>query len=74
MDNIPLFKLQTHGIQDSDEHYKHCIEGKIMVRLKNYGTLVVDSLEAIRNEYVISILHTEINIARDSRKGFQYEA
>ena len=65
MDNIPLFELQTHTIQDSDEHYKHCMK-EIMVRLKNYGTLVVDSLEAMRNEYVVSILHTAINIARDA--------
>ncbi|GBC14391.2 hypothetical protein GLOIN_2v1587390 [Rhizophagus irregularis DAOM 181602=DAOM 197198] len=36
------------------------------VRLKNYGTLVVDSLEAMRNEYVVAILHTAINITRDS--------
>ena len=33
-----------------------------MVKLKNYGTLVVD----LRNEYVVSILHTAINIARDA--------
>src|SRR5204862_6854966 len=33
MHNIPLFELQTHGIQDSDEHYKHCMK-EIMVRLK----------------------------------------
>ncbi|EXX62867.1 hypothetical protein RirG_157770 [Rhizophagus irregularis DAOM 197198w] len=39
---------------------------EILVRLKNYGTLVVDSLEAMRNEYVVAILHTAINITRDS--------
>ncbi|CAG8738919.1 16948_t:CDS:2, partial [Gigaspora rosea] len=33
---------------------------------KNYGSLVVDSLEAMRNEYVIAILHTVLNIARDN--------
>ncbi|GES78733.1 hypothetical protein GLOIN_2v1727104 [Rhizophagus clarus] len=36
------------------------------VRLKNYGTLVVDSLEAMRNEYVVAILHTAINVTRDA--------
>ncbi len=39
---------------------------EILVRLKNYGTLVVDSLEAMRNEYVVAILHTAINITRDA--------
>ncbi|RGB37321.1 hypothetical protein C1646_757095 [Rhizophagus diaphanus] len=42
---------------------KYGIDGN--VRLKNYGTLVVDSLEAMRNEYVVAILHSAINITRD---------
>jgi hypothetical protein len=29
MDNIPLFELQTHGIQDSAEHYRHCMKEKL---------------------------------------------
>jgi hypothetical protein len=37
----------------------------ILVRLKNYGTLQPDSLEAMRNEYAVAILHTAINIAGD---------
>ena len=65
MDNIKLFEMQTHTIQENDEHYKQCMR-EIIVRLKNYGTLVVDSLEAMRNDYVVSILHTAINIARDA--------
>src|SRR6184192_1267160 len=48
-DTIPLFFLQNHEIQDSEKHLEHCI-AEILVRLKNYGTLVVDSLEAMRNE------------------------
>ncbi|GES88290.1 hypothetical protein GLOIN_2v1587390 [Rhizophagus clarus] len=64
-DTIPLFSLQTHEIQDSDEHFKQCM-AEILVRLKNYGTLVVDSLEAMRNEYVVAILHSAINITRDA--------
>jgi hypothetical protein len=39
---------------------------EILVRLKNYGTLVMDSLEAMHNEYIVKILHTTINITRDS--------
>ena len=57
-----IFSLQTHEIQDSN---KHCMV-EILVRLKNYGSLVFDSLEAMRNEYVVAILHTAINITRDA--------
>ncbi|GBB88620.1 hypothetical protein RclHR1_01520005 [Rhizophagus clarus] len=64
-DTIPLFSLQTHEIQDDNKHFEHCI-AEILVRLKNYGTLVVDSLEAMRNEYVVAILHTAINVTRDA--------
>jgi hypothetical protein len=39
---------------------------EILVRLKNYGSLVVDNSEAMRNEYVVAILHIAINITRDS--------
>ena len=64
-DKIPLFSLQTYEIQESDKHFEHCMT-EILVRLKNYSTLVVDSLEAMRNKYVVAILHTTINITRDS--------
>ena len=72
IDTIPLFKLPTHEIQDSDKHFEHCM-AEILVRLKNYGSLVVDSLEAIRNEYVVAILHTAIN-KRLYRERIQHEA
>src|SRR5256884_5097683 len=64
-DTIPIFSLQTHEIQDSNKHFEHCMV-EILVRLKNYGSLVFDSLEAMRNEYVVAILHTAINITRDA--------
>ncbi|CAG8600967.1 7846_t:CDS:2 [Ambispora leptoticha] len=32
----------------------------------NYGLLVVDSLESMRNEYISTILHTALKIARDN--------
>ncbi|KAF0470268.1 hypothetical protein F8M41_025408 [Gigaspora margarita] len=78
-ESIPLFKIAkvTCEIQDSDKHFAHCM-AEIMVRLKNYGSLAVDNLEAMRNEYVVAILHTALNIARDdTQKEFsmrpQYE-
>ncbi|EXX50425.1 hypothetical protein RirG_270930 [Rhizophagus irregularis DAOM 197198w] len=64
-DSIPLFSLQTHKIQDSNKHFEHC-GMEILVRLKNYGSLVMNSLEAMRNEYVVAIFHIAINITRDS--------
>jgi hypothetical protein len=39
---------------------------EILVRLKNYRTLDVNSLEAMCNEYVVAIFHTAINITRDA--------
>ena len=39
---------------------------KIMVWLKNYGILIIDSLEIMYNKYVIAILYIAINIARDA--------
>ncbi|CAG8651421.1 17926_t:CDS:2 [Funneliformis caledonium] len=66
-DKIPLFSLQTHEIQESNKHFKYCM-AEILVRLKNYDTLVIDSLEAMRNEYVVTILHIAINIIRDSTR------
>ncbi|UZO16663.1 uncharacterized protein OCT59_008043 [Rhizophagus irregularis] len=38
----------------TNEHFEHCMT-EILV---SYGSLVVDSLEDMRNEYVSIILHT----------------
>ena len=69
-DTIPLFSLQTHEIQDTNKHFEHCVEN-ILFRMKHYGSLVLDSLESMRNEYVSTILHTSLHIAGDAtRKEF----
>ncbi|RHZ69539.1 hypothetical protein Glove_283g75 [Diversispora epigaea] len=64
-DSIPLFELQTHEILDRDKHFGHCMED-ILFRMKHYGSLVLDSLESIRNEYVSTILHTALHITEDA--------
>ncbi|GBB95252.1 hypothetical protein RclHR1_02500001 [Rhizophagus clarus] len=64
METIPLFSPQTHEVQDSNKYFKHCIEN-ILFRMKNYGSLVLDNLEFMRNEYVLTILHTALHIAGD---------
>ena|SRR5687767_13023888 len=60
-DTIPIFFITN---PHTDKHFEHCM-AEILVRLKNYGTLVVNSLEAMCNEYVVAILHSAINITRD---------
>ncbi|CAG8537230.1 14845_t:CDS:2 [Cetraspora pellucida] len=70
IDVILLFSLSTYKIQDGDLHFKHCM-AEILVRLKNYRPLHEDCLEAMRNEYVVAILHSALNIARkDTEKEF----
>ncbi|GBB89279.1 hypothetical protein RclHR1_15980005 [Rhizophagus clarus] len=70
MDTIPLFSLQTHEIQDSDKHFEYCIDN-ILFKMKHYGSLVLNSPESMRNEYVSTILHTALHIAGDAtNKGF----
>ena len=65
IDTIPLFTLQTYEIKDANKHFEHCVEN-ILFRMKHYGSLVVDSLESMRNEYVSTILHTALHIAGDA--------
>ena len=60
-DTIPLFSLQTYEIKDFDKHFEHYVKN-ILFRMKHYRSLVVDSLESMRNEYVLTILHTALHI------------
>ncbi|CAG8763120.1 6895_t:CDS:2, partial [Ambispora leptoticha] len=65
---IPLFSPPIpHSIQDDDVYFEECIT-EINKRLRDYGTLYPDSLEAMRNEYVVAILHTALHIFRDETK------
>src|SRR4051794_13262122 len=61
---IPLFKLPASKIQEENGHFIHGI-AEILVRLKSYGTLQPDSLEAMRNEYVMTLLHSVLHIVID---------
>ena len=64
MEAIPLFTPPTYEIRNNDKYFEECIT-EINKRLRDYGTLRPDSLEAMRNEYVASILHTALHIVRD---------
>ncbi|GES74834.1 hypothetical protein GLOIN_2v1587390 [Rhizophagus clarus] len=64
METIPLFSPEIHEVQDFNKHFEHCIEN-ILFRMKNYRSLVLDSLESMRNEYVSTILHIALHIVGD---------
>src|ERR1051325_2568438 len=64
IDSIPLFSSSTYEIQDSNKVFKRCME-EILGRLRSYRTLQPDSLEAMRNEYVVALLHASIHIVMD---------
>jgi len=65
---VSLFTLQIHKIENSNETFKHCMR-EILIRLRTYKTLQLDSIEAMRNEYVVAILHAAINIVMDETKN-----
>ncbi|GBC05180.1 hypothetical protein RclHR1_06080009 [Rhizophagus clarus] len=64
IDSILLFSLPTYEIQDDNKVFKRCMK-EILGRLRFYGILQPDSLEAIRNEYVMALLHASIHIIMD---------
>ncbi|PKY60643.1 hypothetical protein RhiirA4_550723 [Rhizophagus irregularis] len=64
IDSIPLFSPPTYEIQDENKIFKRCME-EVLGRLRTYGTLQPDSLEAMRNEYVVALLHAGIHIVMD---------
>jgi hypothetical protein len=64
IDSIPLFSPPTYEIRDDNKILKRCME-EILGRLRSYGTLHPDSLEAMRNEYVVALLHASIHIVMD---------
>ncbi|GBB86377.1 hypothetical protein RclHR1_12800009 [Rhizophagus clarus] len=64
IDSIPLFSPPTYEIQNDNKVFKRCME-EILGRLRSYGILQPDSLEAMRNKYVIALLHASIHIVMD---------
>ncbi|GBB94481.1 hypothetical protein RclHR1_23620003 [Rhizophagus clarus] len=62
---IPLFIPQTYEIKEDNKHFLLCM-ADINLRLQSYGTLMMTSLESMRNEYVSTILHTALRIAEDA--------
>ncbi|PKK61077.1 hypothetical protein RhiirC2_226651 [Rhizophagus irregularis] len=58
--SIPQFEPVPHHIDEENPAFKFCIED-ILRRIKNMGP-VVDSNEAMRCEYISTILHTAVSI------------
>ncbi|CAG8770528.1 17329_t:CDS:2, partial [Acaulospora colombiana] len=60
---IPQFTPVTHKIDDDNPAFKFCVED-ILRRIKNMGT-VVDTNEAMRCEYISTILHASVSLLED---------
>ncbi|CAJ0927222.1 14041_t:CDS:2 [Entrophospora sp. SA101] len=58
--SIPQFTPVLHPIDESSKEFKLCIDD-ILRRIKNMGP-VIDSNEAMRCEYISTILHTAVSI------------
>ncbi|PKK70485.1 hypothetical protein RhiirC2_746367, partial [Rhizophagus irregularis] len=50
--------------EDENKIFKRCME-EVLGRLRTYGTLQSDSLEAMCNKYVVALLHAGIHIVMD---------
>ncbi|GBB83337.1 hypothetical protein RclHR1_10060010 [Rhizophagus clarus] len=61
--NISQFSPEPYGIDDNDEELEQCIKD-IKRKLSIMGTLLIDSNEADRYEYIVTILHAAIYIVR----------
>ncbi|RGB24377.1 hypothetical protein C1646_773186 [Rhizophagus diaphanus] len=60
---IRQFPPKTYTLKDDDEELEQCIK-EIKCRLGNMGTILADSNEAIRCEYISVILHTSLYIVK----------
>ncbi|CAG8831427.1 15434_t:CDS:1, partial [Gigaspora rosea] len=59
---IPRFEPQIHDFRDDNEYFQNCISN-ILIRIKSYGYLYINSNEKMQREYVSTILHAALRIA-----------
>ncbi|CAG8565057.1 25875_t:CDS:1, partial [Gigaspora rosea] len=70
---ISRFEPQIHDFRDDNEYFQNCISN-ILIRIKSYGYLYVNSNEKIQREYVSTILHAALRIAEaGSDKKFKMD-
>ncbi|CAB4407409.1 unnamed protein product [Rhizophagus irregularis] len=60
---VPQFTLFFLSLADDDNELQQCMND-IKRKLCNLGTLIPDSNEVTRNDYISAILHTAIHITR----------
>ncbi|CAB4488326.1 hypothetical protein RhiirA1_392064 [Rhizophagus irregularis] len=60
---VPQFTPSSLSLTNDDDELQQCMND-IKRKLRNLGTLIPDSNEAMRNEYISAILHAAIHIAR----------
>ncbi|CAG8685750.1 17034_t:CDS:2, partial [Funneliformis caledonium] len=61
---IRQFPSVTYKLEDEEEELQQCIK-EIKRRLGNMGTLLADSNEAMRYEYISAILHASLYIVKE---------
>ncbi|RGB35244.1 hypothetical protein C1646_700029 [Rhizophagus diaphanus] len=60
---VPQFTPSSLSLANDDDELQQCMND-IKRKLRNLGTLIPDSNEATRNEYISAILHAAIHISR----------
>ncbi|PKC63557.1 hypothetical protein RhiirA1_463616 [Rhizophagus irregularis] len=60
---IRQFPPATYKLEDDDEELVHCIK-EIKRRLGNMGSILADSNEVMRCEYILTILHASLYIVK----------
>ncbi|RIA90961.1 hypothetical protein C1645_768563 [Glomus cerebriforme] len=65
--DIPQFLPETHKINDNDTELQQCLT-EIKRRLRTMGTVVPDSNEAMRCEFISAILHSAILYVKEITK------
>ncbi|CAG8630767.1 20040_t:CDS:2 [Dentiscutata erythropus] len=63
IDTIRQFSPTTYPLKDDDEELQQCIK-EIKRKLRNMGTILADSNEAMRCEYILPILHASLYIIK----------
>uniref|UniRef100_U9SQ05 Uncharacterized protein n=1 Tax=Rhizophagus irregularis (strain DAOM 181602 / DAOM 197198 / MUCL 43194) TaxID=747089 RepID=U9SQ05_RHIID len=60
---VPQFTPSSLSLADDDDELQQCMND-IKRKLRNLETLIPNSNEATRNDYILAILHAAIHIAR----------
>uniref|UniRef100_A0A1D1ZEH6 SH3 domain-binding protein 4 n=1 Tax=Anthurium amnicola TaxID=1678845 RepID=A0A1D1ZEH6_9ARAE len=70
--SIPQFEPAIHKLEDTNEALMQCVK-ELRLRLKNLGGLAPDSNEAVRCEFISSILHASVSLLEGLILAPQFE-